>query len=54
MKATCKSPDVLRYDAEHCFMNEKHPDHDLVAAGLAWHRMIAFGRSSLCMLMLIR
>lgn len=33
--AICRSPDVLRHDAEYCFMNEKYRDHHQATARLA-------------------
>jgi carboxymethylenebutenolidase len=42
LKATGKTAEIFRYDADHAFVNEQRDVHDRAAAELAWERMLAF------------
>jgi carboxymethylenebutenolidase len=42
LAAARKNAEILRYDADHGFVNEQRQAHDRAAAELAWERMLGF------------
>ena len=48
LKATGKTFEIYRYDADHAFVNEQRaPVHDRQAAEQAWDRAVAFFKKHL-------